>query len=129
MIRGICYHILREYFHLISRGKSDMNTMPYYENQANWTSNEFYCLHRYLHRMFFYYNKRIDEIKSIQTNKLSTETKVLIYCIVKYYNLVFLFDLENLKDLKKCKPLENPLIIDGDTASDDDVYKKMNVIF
>ena len=102
---------------------------PYYENQENWSSNEFYCLHRYLHKMIFYYEKRLDEIKNIDVNKLTEETKVIIFCITNYYNYNFLFDLNNLNSLKKCKPLKTPLIIDGDTSKEEDIYKKMNIIF
>lgn len=103
--------------------------MPYYEDQTNWTSDEYYCLHRYLHRMFYYYNDRMGEIKEIKFNRLSKETKAIIFCIIKYYNYDFLLDLDNLKELKNIKPLDKPLIIDGDTASDDDIYKEMNVVF
>jgi len=105
--------------------------MPYYENQKNWTSNDFYCLHRYLHRMLFYYDKRIEEIKAIELEKLSIETKVIMYCIIKYYNLDFLFNLDNLKELKNCKPLNIPLILDEEipVSTGNDIYKKMNIIY
>ena len=79
--------------------------------------------------MFPYYEKRLDEIKNIDVNKLTEETKVIIFCIINYYNYDFLFDLENLSTLKECKPLKTPLIIHGDTSKEEDIYKKMNVIF
>ena len=103
--------------------------LPYYIDQSGWTNNEFYCLHRYLHRMIFYYKKRMEEIENIDLNRTSIETKVLMYCIIKYYHYDFLMDLDNLLELKQAKPLEHPLVIDGDTSNDDDVYKEMNVIF
>ena len=42
---------------------------------------------------------------------------------------IFLMDFDNLVELKNTKPLEEKLIIDGDTAEDEDIYKEMNVVF
>ena len=79
--------------------------------------------------MLYYYNKRMDEIRKIDLSKTSKETRVLMYCIINYYHLDFLMDLDNLIELKNTKPLEEKLIIDGDTAEDEDIYKEMNVVF
>lgn len=103
--------------------------MPYYENQDNWGPDEYYALHRYLHRMLTY--KRMDEIKSIDQNILSEITKVLIYCVVMYYDLSDILELDNMKWLQNVMPLEEPLILDGEhpISSGNDVYKEMNVIY
>lgn len=103
--------------------------MTYYDDQSDWTSDDFYCLHRYLHKMLFYNKKRMDEIRAIDLNRMSAETKAIMYCIISYYHMDYLFELENLRGLSHCQPLKRPLIIDGDTAKEDDVYKKMNIIF
>lgn len=106
-----------------------MKEKVYYLCQDGWTKDDFYCLHRYLHKMIFYYHKRMDEIKALDLSLMSLETKTIIFCLIKYYNHDFLLELDNLKALKNTKPLEKPLIIDGDTARDNDVYKELNIIF
>ena len=102
--------------------------MPYYEDQTDWGSDEYYALHRYLHRMLTY--KRMDEIMSLDCDRISDVTKVLIYCIVIYYGMNDILELENMKWLYDVKPLEKPLILDKELSmsTGDDVYKKMNVI-
>ena len=102
---------------------------PYYEDQSEWTADEFYYLHRYIHKMFFYHNKRMAEIESIDINKLTERTKVLMYCVIRYYQLDFLFEKNNLLPLKECVPLKEPLLLDGGTAKENDVYKEMGIIF
>mgnify|MGYP003298044815 CR=1 FL=1 len=72
---------------------------PYYEDQSEWTADEFYYLHRYIHKMFFYHNKRMAEIESIDINKLTERTKVLMYCVIRYYRLDFLFEKNNLLEV------------------------------
>ena len=43
----------------------------------------------------------------LNIEKMSAETKVLMYCIIKYYNYDFLFDkYENLSKLTETKPLK-----------------------
>ncbi len=106
-----------------------MKSYPYYLDQKGWGKNDYYCLHRYLHRMIYYYDKYMDEIRSIQLEKTTVETRVLMYCIINYYGYEFLMNLDNLKQLKDTIPLTTPLVVDGDTSSDDDVYKRMNVVF
>lgn len=102
----------------------------YYEKQDNWTEKEYCYLHRVLHRMFYYYNKYSDEISSLDVEKMSRETKVLIYCIITYYHYDFLFaQYKNISSLASTKPLDYKLILDNSTITDDDIYKKMNVIY
>ena len=109
---------------------SKMKTKIYYESQTNWTKDDYYYLHRYLHRMLFYYEKYSQEIRMLNIEKMSAETKVLMYCIIKYYNYDFLFDkYENLSKLTETKPLKNKLVLDDSTVSENDIYKHMNVIY
>ena len=100
----------------------------YYEEQTNWDIKNYNYLHRYLHRMIYYHNKYRDEIEKINLNKISPETKVLIYCIIKYYHFEFLFENENLKELSNVQPLTRPLIIDDNPLNEDNIYKEMNII-
>ena len=57
-------------------------TEIYYEKQDGWTKDDFFYLHRVLHRMFFYYKKHSDEIKKMDVSKMSDKTQVLIKCII-----------------------------------------------
>ncbi|MFR7761982.1 MAG: hypothetical protein ACLU1S_02890 [Eubacterium sp.] len=56
-----------------------MKTKIYYESQTNWTKDDYYYLHCYLHRMLFYYEKYSQEIRMLNIEKMSAETKVLMY--------------------------------------------------
>ena len=58
---------------------SKMKTKIYYESQTNWTKDDYYYLNRYLHRMLFYYEKYSQEIRMLNIEKMSAETKVLMY--------------------------------------------------
>ena len=42
------------------------NVKPYYLNQTGWSTEDFYGLHRYLHRLFMRYDKKKDEILSME---------------------------------------------------------------
>ena len=101
----------------------------YYEPQEGWGEREYYYLHRVLHRMFFYHEKFADEISKMDTSKMSEKTKVLIKCVVVYYNNEFLFDkYENIKEIEKIQPLKDELVIDEHPLPEDNIYKKMNVV-
>ena len=102
----------------------------YYENQEDWTKEQFCFLHRYLHRLLYYYNKHEDEISKMNLNRMSEATRVLIYCIIRYYHYDFLFsEYKNLSGLKDTKPLSTKLILDDSTLQEDDIYKEMNVVY
>lgn len=102
----------------------------YYELQDGWTKDDYYYLHRYLHRMLFYYKKFSKEISLLDLSKMSEETKVLMYCIIKYYNYDFLMEqYDNLSELADTKPLKYKLVLDDSTISEDDIYRQMNVIY
>ena len=102
----------------------------YYEDQTGWTDNEYLYLHRCLHRIFFYYKKYEDIISTIDINRLSRKTKVLIYCIIKYYHNEFMFSkYKNLQSLENTEPLTEKLVLDDRTKQADDIYKVMNVVY
>ncbi|MBR5180539.1 MAG: hypothetical protein IKW90_17325 [Lachnospiraceae bacterium] len=105
-------------------------TEIYYEDQTGWSNEDYLYLHRYLHRWFFYYKKYEDIILSIDLNRVSKETKVLIYCIIKYYHYEFMFTkYKNLQSLENTEPLTEKLILDDRTKQADDIYKVMNVVY
>lgn len=54
----------------------------YYEPQDNWTREEYYYLYRQLHRLFYYYKKYSEEISKMDVDRMSDETKAMIYCII-----------------------------------------------
>lgn len=102
----------------------------YYEVQTEWNKGDYSHLHRYLHRMLFYYKKFASEISELDLSKMSKETKVLMYCIIKYYNYDFLLQqYENLAELSDIKPLEKELVLDDSTLPKEEIYKQMNVIY
>lgn len=101
----------------------------YYESQDNWGINEYYYLHRVLHRMFYYYDKYADEISSLDVSKMSVNTQVLIYCIIKYYKNDFLFDrFSNIKMIENAEPLNDKLVLDDNPLPEHSIYTDMNVV-
>ena len=102
----------------------------YYENQNNWDKDDYYYLHRVLHRIFYYNKKYSDEIKSMDVSRMSDRTRVLINCIVRYYGFDYLFDeYTNIKDISKAKPLPESLVLDDEPLPEDNVYRQMNVVY
>lgn len=107
-----------------------MKKKIYYEIQIDWTKRDYSYLHRYLHRMLFYYEKYAEEISELDLNKMSKETKVLMFCIIKYYSYEFLLEqYENLSELRETQPLEKKLILDDNPLPEDNIYKQMNVMY
>lgn len=101
----------------------------YYESQSDWGENEYYYLHRVLHRMFFYYEKYSDEILKMDPARMSEQTKVLIYCVIRYYHNEFLFEkYSNLSDIRTVAPLEQPLVLESIPLREHTVYEDMNVV-
>ena len=102
----------------------------YYQEQSNWSTEDYYYLHRCLHKLIWYYKKNTAEIEKMDVSRMSENTKVLIYCIIKYYNMEFLFDIfENLRSLADTKPLEKTLVLDTEPLPEDNIYKRMNVAY
>ena len=44
---------------------------PYYLNQNGWTSDDYYGLHRYLHRLFLRYDKKKEEIQNMDISQMT----------------------------------------------------------
>lgn len=107
-----------------------MERKIYYQDQSDWTKYEYSYLHRYLHRRLFYYKKYAEEISKLDLNKMTKETKVLMYCIIKYYSYEFLIEqYDNLSELADTRPLETTLILDDNPLPEDNVYRQMNVSY
>ena len=64
----------------------------------------------------------------MDTEQMTDETKVLIYCILNYYNMDDLFKLDNLKTIAECVPLKEPLVLGNHGIKGVTVYNNMNVI-
>jgi len=102
----------------------------YYENQTEWGKDEYYYLHRVLHRLFSHYERYSDEIRNMDVSRLSDETKVLIYCIICYYHNEFLFDmLSDGEQIRNIKPLKESLVLDDTPLPENNIYKQMNVVY
>ncbi len=102
---------------------------PYYFDQSEWGEKDYYALHRYMHRMIFNKDRKMAEIDKLDPCRMTEQTRVLLYCIIKYYGMDDLLEHGNLSQLKGCKPLEKPLVLDTHAANRNSVYAKMNVIF
>ena len=101
-----------------------LNVKPYYAPQNDWSSNDYYSLHRYLHRLVNHADRKRDEIAQLDVQRMSDKTKVLLYCIISYYHLDKLFELSNLQELKKCQPLSEPLVLSEHGLRVENVYSK-----
>ncbi|MBQ7186435.1 MAG: hypothetical protein IJR91_02255 [Ruminococcus sp.] len=105
------------------------NTKPYYLDQSGWSSNDYYSLHRYLHRLITHADRKADEIRSLDTSQMSERTRVLLYCIISYYHLDDMFKFTNLQNLADQKPLSEPLVLGNHGLKEENVYYRMNVMF
>lgn len=105
------------------------NTKPYYLDQLGWNNNDYYSLHRYLHRLITHADRKQDEINSLDTSQMSERTKVMLYCIIRYYRLDGMLEPANLKGLADQKSLTEPLVLSIHGLKEENVYYKMNVMF
>ena len=101
----------------------------YYMDESSWGENEYYALHRYMHKIIYNKDRKMKEIENINVSRMSEKAKVLLYCIIKYYNMDELLDMENLSPLRECAPLKDPLILDRCAANRNTIYERMNVVF
>ena len=107
-----------------------MKEKIYYEPQDGWGPKEYYYLYRCLHRRLFYHEKYRDEIALMDLTRMTEETKVLMYCIIRYNHADFMFDdFENLHDLIHVKPLPYQLILDARPLPEQNIYKEMNIAY
>ena len=102
---------------------------PYYIEQENWSSEDYYSLHRYLHRLVLHYDQKKMEIAELDVQRMSERTRVLLYCIITYYHLEKLFEYPNLRKLEDCQPLPEPLLLGCHGMKEENVYSRMNVMF
>ena len=75
-----------------------------------------------------HYDKKKDEILSMDVSRMTEETRVLIYCILYYYKMNDIIQLDNLKPIAKCVPLKNPLVLGNHGIKGMAVYDSMNVV-
>lgn len=102
----------------------------YYEPQIDWDTDDFFYLHRVLHRIFFYNEKYADEIEEMDVSKMSEITRTLISCIIRYYHYEFLFEkYKNLSGVKNSQPLKETLVLDTNPLPEENVYKEMNIMY
>ena len=82
----------------------------YYQDQSNYDKLDYVYLHRFIDRMIQYRNaykgsydgqKRIEEIKDIDLNKVSYNTKLIFKYCIKKHNAEELLRLPNLKELNE----------------------------
>ncbi len=104
-----------------------LNTKLCYAPQNDWSNDDYYSLHRYLHRLVLHADRKKDEIEQLDIQKMSEKTRVLLYCIISYYHLEELFELSNLQKLVECKPLPEPLVLSSYGLKEENVYYRMNV--
>ena len=106
-----------------------MKTEPYYMNQKDWQTDDYYALHRYLSRMVLKRESKIQEFSSMDMSKMSSETKVMLYCLMVYYNAGELFELDNFRKWlnEPPEPLEKTLVIGKYHTNINNIYDKMNV--
>lgn len=102
----------------------------YYDPQVGWGKEDYYYLHRVLHRMIYYYDKNKEEITRLDVSRMTENTKVLLNCIIRYYDKDFIFDIIPLgEELRDVKPLKTKLVLDDNPLAEDNVYKEMNVVY
>ena len=99
-----------------------LNTKPYDVPKNEWSSNDYYSLQSYLHRLVLHADRKKDEIEQLDIQKMSDKTQVLLYCIICYYHLEQLFELSNLHKLTECKPLSEPLVLSGHGLKEENIY-------
>ena len=104
-----------------------ISTVPYYEDQTDWESSDFYYLNRYLGRLFLHANRRMDEIKSLDLSMMTMETKVLLYIILLFQKKHSFLELENLSELKNTQPLKTKLNLVDNPKDIHELYSKYNV--
>ena len=98
----------------------------YYLPQDDWGPGEYATLWAYLNRMFNYEEKRKDEIMSLDLSRMSTDTKLILHCILKYYKKIDKY--EHLTELKDMPPREEVLVISESPVRIFKEFEEMNLI-
>jgi hypothetical protein len=104
--------------------------MPsYYSAQLGWDQREFYTLNRVIARMFRQRDKRGAEIGSIDLNRTTRTTRVIMKCVIESTRPNEIYNsFPNLAPLKDEQPLETPLVLSDQPLGYYPVYASMNVI-
>jgi hypothetical protein len=110
----------------------------YYQNQTGWDESDYNALRRYLSKMIehardnvgsFDGRQRLYELKEMDMEALSDETKVLLYCAILSQNPVLLDECENLSLLKNTVPFEHKLVLNPFKRSGAPIYRQYNVLY
>ena len=110
----------------------------YYKNQTGWTESDFNALHRYLSKMIEHAHDsvgslngepRMEEIKSLRIDRMTDETKVLLYCSIISQNPQLLTECSNLEQLKVVSPLTRRLVLNPFKRKGSEVYRNYNVLY
>jgi len=107
------------------RLKSRKREKIYYQDQSEWTINEFDFL-------YFNLNKAIlneqEWLRDIDKNLLSESTKAIIKALVDYYKKFDIYEkFPNLRGIEKQKPLDDPLEI-SKVSIKNSVFERMGLI-
>lgn len=102
----------------------------YYLSQKNWSCDDFYCLNRYLNRLFIYEEKKQEEIKQLDVSRMSIQTKTIIRCLLEFQNKEYFMDkYPNLAELKDIGPLKEPLYLEKPPGFYHKIYTKYNILW
>ena len=110
----------------------------YYKNQVGWTESDFNALHRYLSKMIEHAHDstgslngevRLEEIKGLKIEKMTEETKVLLYCSIISQNPQLLTECDNLEQLRVVSPLSRRLVLNPFKRTGSELYRKYNVLY
>jgi len=119
--------------HMLVVDKSDFTPenpyshAPYYTDQTGWVAADYYQLNRYLNRLLTFAARRMDEIDNINLEKMSTETKVLLYVLIQFQRKYILLEKPNLSDPKNQKPLKKRLNLVDNPIGIHELYTKFNI--
>ena len=117
---------------------NENKTRIYYENQDGWTESDYNALHRYISKMIEHskdsvgsYDGRIRlyEIKDLDIEEMTDETKVLLYCAILSQNPTLIDECENLYKLKTISPLTKRLILNPFKRTGSAIYRRYNVLY
>ena len=115
-----------------------MQNKIYYQDQSGWTESDYNALHRYISKMVEHSNDsvgsydgktRIYEIKDLDIDSMTDETKVLLYCSVLSQNPKLMEECDNLQGLKNTVPLSKRLVLNPFKKSGSAIYRQYNVLY
>lgn len=103
----------------------------YYEKIKQDDYELFGTLNSYLNRLFNNEEKNKEEISNMDINMMQEETKVILYSLLKQREIFdyIINKYPNLKELKKVKPLKNPIKLVEKPFNVFKEYKNMNILY